>query len=204
MNKLKLLFLLLIPISIKAQCQTQELARYKSLASNIDNYYEYNSNFDITIYNLSNELRIVNKNDNSTYVTPELVGEIRINNINPGSTLTLAVYPNNGECTDYKLRTIYVNLPYLNKYYQDEVCQNNDNKLCSKWANTNAYTYEQFVEKVKKETQEEIIEPEPEKKEEGLWFLEFLGDYYIVILRLIIIGGSVGIYFLDKRQKFDF
>ena len=46
MNKLKLLLLLLIPISIKAQCTNQDYAKYKTLASNIDNYYEYTDKFN--------------------------------------------------------------------------------------------------------------------------------------------------------------
>ena len=202
MNKLKLLLILLIPISIKAQCTNNELARYKSLASNIDSYYEYDNNFDVTIYNLSSELKIVNKNDNSTYTNPSGIGEIKIGNINPGTSLQLAVYPNNGECTS-KLRTMYINLPYLNQYYQDEICINNSNNLCSKWVNTSIYTHEQFVELVKK-TQEEIIEPEPEKEEEKFSILEFLGDYYIYILLVIIISGSIGIHFLNKKHSFDF
>lgn len=202
MNKLKLLLLLLIPVSIKATCTNQELARYKSLASNIDNYYEYNNNFDVTIYNLSSELKIINRNDGTTYVNPTGLGEYKINNVAPGTSLQLVVYPNNAKCTD-KLRTIYINLPYLNQYYQDEVCINNNNQLCSKWVNTSIYTHEQFVELVKKDIQE-IIEPEPEKVKETFSLLEFLGDYYIYILLVIILSGSIGIYFLNKKHKFDF
>lgn len=202
MNKLKLLLVLLIPFSVKAACSNQEMTRYKSLASNIDNYYEYSDKFNITIYNLSEELKIVNKNDNSEYRTAG-IGEVKINGINPGTSLTLGVYPNNGACSDYRLRTIYINLPYLNKYYQDELCKNNSSVLCYKWTNTNNYTYEQFKEQVKEKKEEEII-PEEEPEEVRYSILEFLGKFYIPILLLIILSGSIGIYYLNKKQKFDF
>lgn len=202
MDKLKLLLLLLIPISIKAQCTNQELSRYKTLASNIDNYYEYTDKFNITVYNLSNELKVKNIKDNSIYTTQDKFGEIKINGIEPGTQVTLGIYPNSEEC-NYRVQTIYINLPYLNKYYQDEVCNNNDNILCSKWVNTNAYTYEQFVAQVKKQTTEEIKEPEKiEEKKYG--FFDFLGDYYIIILLVIIITGSFGIYRLKKKDSFNF
>ena len=204
MNKLKLLLLLLIPISVKATCTNEELSRYKLLSSNVNSYYEYNNNFDITVYNLPSELKIINKNDNSTYTNSNGIGEIKINNVSPGTSLTLGIYPNNGECSDYRLRTIYINLPYLNKYYQEEVCKNNTNSLCSKWANTNNYTKEQFIKEVTKEKKEETIEPESEPEVKRFSFLEFLGDFYIPILLFIIVSGSVAIYFLDKKQKFDF
>ena len=204
MNKLKLLLLLLIPISVKANCSNQELSEYKLLATHITNYYEYNTNFDITVYNVSNKLKILNKNDNTEYTTSDQIGEIKIKNINPGTSLTLGIYPNNGECSDYRIRTIYINTPYLNKYYQEEVCKNNDNILCSKWTNTNSYTKEQFINEVKKEKQEEIIEPEPTPEIKKNVFFEILGDLYIPMLIVIIISGSIAIYILDKKQKFDF
>jgi len=202
MNKLKFLLLLLIPISIKAQCTNTELARYKTLASNIDNYYEYTDKFNITVYNISNELKVKYLNDNNTYTVQDKFGEIKINGIEPGTQATIGVYPNTEEC-DYRVRTIYVNLPYLNKYYQDEVCKNNDNVLCSKWANTNAYTYEQFVAQVKKTTTEEPQEPEVIIDDE-YGFLDFLRDYYIIILLVIIGLGSFGIYRLKKKDSFNF
>ena len=77
MNKLKLLLLLLIPLSVKATCSNQELARYKALATNVNSYYEYDNNFNVTVYNLSSELKIVNKNDEIIYREPkEIITEI--------------------------------------------------------------------------------------------------------------------------------
>lgn len=208
-RKILLLIAFILPLKIKAECTNQELSRYKNLSSNINTYYEYdetNNNFNITIYNLSNEIKIINKNDDNTYQTNTSgIGELNIGNLNPGTNITLAVYPINGECNDYRIRTIYINLPYYNTYYKDEICKNNNNTLCSKWANTSNYTYEQFVEKVKNTAQEETIEIiEPEKEQNTYSFFDFLGDFYIPILLFIIISGSIAIYYLDKKRKFDF
>lgn len=205
MSKIKyLLFLLFIPISVYASCSSSELSRYKILASNISNYYDYNgSSFDITFYNVSSELRIVNKLNGSEYRASSNFGDIFIGNL-PSGNINFAVYPINGECNDYRVYTFYVPLPYLNKYYNDPVCSNNSNILCSKWANTSMYSREQFINEVSKTKEEDVVITEPEKEYRKYGFFDFLGDYYIYILLFIIVSGSVGIYFLDKKSKFDF
>ena len=208
MSKKILLLLLLIPISVKASCTNNDLTRYKTLSTHINSYLDYNEEnkkFNLVIYNMSNELKIVNKNDNKEYRVSDRIGETTIENIAPGENIKLAVYPINGGCSEYRTRTIYINTPYLNKYYEDDICKNNTHELCQKWANTSIYTREQFIEKVKSETPtEEIVIPETEEEKEKYGFFDFLGDFYIPILLLIIISGSIAIYYLDKKQKFDF
>lgn len=204
MKKL-ILILLLLPSIIKATCTTDEIKKNRNLASNISTYYEYNeeqNTFDVTIYNISSRLKI--KNNNDTYYSDiEGIGQAKINNINPGTMITLGVYAKEGDCSDYRVQTIYVNLPYYNKYYKEEICKNNTNKLCSKWANTSNYTYEQLSQAVKQE-EEIITPPQPEIEKKSYTFLSFLEDFYIPILLLIIVSGSIGIYVLNKKSKFDF
>lgn len=206
MNKLKLLLcLLIIPISVNAACNSSELSRYKSLAANINNYYDYTSDsFSVYFYNVSNELRIIDKTNNKEYFTSSNLGDVIVNGLTPGSMVNFAVYPVTGECSNYRVFTFYINLPYFNKYYNDPVCINNSNTLCSKWSNTSMYNYDQFVNVVKDSKVEEVIEPEPEQEVHKYGFFDFLGDYYIFILLFIIASGSIGIYFLDKKSKFDF
>lgn len=200
-----IILLLLMPLSIKAACTSGELSPYKTLSSQVNTYYDYNeqtNKFKITVYNISDKLKI-KKGDNE-YFGNGTIGETIIDNLEPGQNVTLGIYPRNGECAALRIQTLYVNLPYYNEYYKDEVCINNKNILCSKWANTKNYTYEQFKKEVssQQKQQEEIKEPEPEI--EKYTFLEFLGDFYIPILLLIIISGSIAIYYLDKKSKFDF
>ena len=201
----KLLLLLLLPLSVKAACTSTELSTYKSLSSQVSTYYDYNeqtNKFTITVYNISDKLKI--KRDNNEYFGNGVIGETIIDNLEPGQNVTLGIYPRNGECETLRVQTLYVNLPYYNPYYQDKVCNNNTNSLCSKWANTTSFTYEEFKQEVTRvsKQQEETKEPEPEIKKYS--FLEFLGDFYMPILLLIIISGSIAIYYLDKKSKFDF
>lgn len=186
-------------------CTNSDLSRYKSLASNIGNYYDYNGNgFNVTFYNVSNELKIVNRNNGSEYYPNSNFGDVVINDVSYGSNVKFSIYPLNESCTDYSVSTVYINLPYLNSYYNDPVCVNNSNSLCSKWANTSYYSYEQFVSEVKKTAPTLEVEPEPEEEVSKYGFFDFLADYYIYILLFIIISGSISIYYLDKKSKFDF
>jgi len=212
MNKKILLIALimfLFPKNVSALCTNQQLTRYKTLASNVNSYYEYDANtntFYAMVYNLSSDLYLIDKTNNKEY-WPNQVGlnDIHIYGLEPGKTITLALYPINNECRNYRVYTTYLNIPNYNQYYNDPICNNNNNILCSKWANTKNITYEQFIEKVKKETKEEIKEEkEPEKIIKKYSFFDFLGDYYIYILLMIIALGSYGIYKLDKKSKFDF
>lgn len=206
MGKLKLLlFLLVFPISVHAACSSSSISRYKSLAGNINYYYDYvNDNFNVIFYNVSNELKIVDKGNGHEYFADSNLGNVYVNNLLPGSIVNFAVYPISSDCSDYRVFTFYINLPSFNKYYGDPVCVNNSNILCSKWSNTSMYSYEQFVNIVKMDNDKEIVEQKPEKEIHKYGFFDFLGDYYIYILLFIIISGSVGIYFLDKKSKFDF
>lgn len=208
LKKILFTILLLAPFSIEALCSNQELSRYKALAPHINTYYDFDENtklFNVTVYNIKNELYIYNNNNNLPYInTNEVLNTIYIQGITPGTNLNLSVLPINGECKDFRVRTIYINLPHYNYYHNDPVCINNSNQLCSKWANTSIYTHEQFKEKVKivNETKEE--EKKPEEKKEKYTFLNFLRDYYIYMLLIIIVFGIFTIYKLDKKDRFDF
>lgn len=210
MNKKILLTLLfiLVPIKVKGICSNEQLVRYKSLAQNIDTYYQFDENmqkFNITIYNISNEFNVTYQDNNITPPSNQLT-EIYLNNINPGTNIKLSISPSNYDCSIYDVRTLYVNIPHYNLYYKDPICNNNNNKLCSKWANTTMYNYEQFIDKVS-QTKKVEQKPEVPKKEEkttSYGFFDFLEDYYIIILLNIIVFGSYAIYKLDKKSKFDF
>lgn len=206
MKKIFILFLTIIPITAKADCSNQNLTKYKNLASNIESYYTFNEDtkkMDVTIYNLSNELELKNgREEYSTNDSP--IGKTTIYGLSPGETLKLTVYKKNGECESKSLRTIYVNLPNYNQYYNSEICINNNHQLCSKWVNTSVYTYDQFVKKVESETKNNEEEQTPEEEMKKYGIADFLLDYYMVILLAIIVIGIPIIYRTNKKRKFDF
>lgn len=207
MNKkiLILLTLFILPNIVKAECSNQEIIRYKNIATNVNNYIEFNESsktFDLTIYNVTNDIYIT-INDNKYYRNDQ--NEIKINNLTPGIRYPIKIKPLNGMCQDYSVRTIYVNTPSYNKYYNLDICKDNNNSLCSKWANTNGYTEEQFkniLKEKEKEEEQTIIEQAENIKKYTI--SDFLRDYYIIILLTIIVLGIYSIYKLDKKQKFDF
>ena len=209
MKKIMIFFLLMTPIIVKAQCSNQEMTRYKTLAGNITSSYEYNTSnntFTAIIDNVHSDFYLNDTTNNKEYRTPNTgINEIQIPNLQPGKTINIRVQPTNNECNTYSVITLYVALPYYNKYYKDQICNNNDNQLCSKWANTESLSYEQFIEAVKNTTNEKIEEEQEREEEKKHYsFLEFLADYYIIILLTIIVLGSFSIYKIDKKNKFDF
>jgi hypothetical protein len=209
MKKTIIIILLMFPIIVKAQCSNQEMTKYKTLAGNITSSYEYNqenNTFTAIIGNVHSDLYLRDTTNNNEYrpANPG-INEIRISNLEPGKNKKITIQPQNSGCSSFSILTLYITPPYYNKYYTDPICENNDNKLCSKWANTEALSYEKFVETIKNTTEEQIQEEqEPELEEKKYSFLEFLADYYIVILLTIIILGSISIYKIDKKNKFDF
>ena len=209
MKKILIPIMLLFPLVVKAECTNKDIMRYKSLAGNMTTYYNYNeqnNTFTATIENVHSDLYIHDKTNNVEYKTQSSgLNDITLYNLEPGKTVTVKAYPSNSECVGSSVYTIYINIPYYNQYYNDPVCNNNDNQLCSKWANTTALSYEQFVETVKSTINQKVEEEkEREEHEETYSFMNFLADYYIFILLAIIIFGSFTIYKLDKKNKFDF
>lgn len=203
-KKILTLILLMSPLIIKAQCQSETLSENKQLASNINSYYDYNEEtktFNATIYNISPNIYLYM--DNQEYYPNPETKEIYFQNLTPGQTLDLKAYSKD-ECDGYRLYTIYINLPYYNKYYGDPICQNNKNKLCEKWVNTNNLTYEDFLKQVTVQSEKQQTEKPTDNTIAEYSFLEFLGDYYMIILLCIIGFGSYAIYILDKKNRFDF
>lgn len=202
-KKILIFIMLFIPFNVFAACSSNELSRYKSLYGNIGNYYDYNgSTFDVTLYNVPSYFRVVDKNNNKEYLPNS--SDVVIPGFSSGSVVKLAIYPTSGECYSYRVGTVYINLPYFNSYYTDPVCVNNDNVLCSKWANTSMYNHDEFVSIVKKETVVTPDTPTVIEDTSKYGFFDFLGDYYIFILLFIIFGGSAWIYYLKKKDSFDF
>lgn len=127
----KIIFILLLNIIfipfLKADCDYQNEVRLGKLASSITYEYKYDkihNNFTLTLYNVNDELYI-------TYNLKVLVptnNTITINNINEGTYLSLPVEALKGSCNG-SLMTLYIILPYYNKYYNSTRCEEYKNKL---------------------------------------------------------------------------
>ena len=109
------------------------------------------------------------------------------------------------DCPSQVLTTIRLNLPSYNSYYKDEACKGIENySLCQKWSSHNL-SYEKFLERVTAYKDSLIVDPEPEPEpvvnELSITqiIINFLLDYYIIIL-IVLISGLVGIYLLSNKD----
>ncbi len=134
MKKIFLLFLLLIiPISVKADCDNDEIIRLQKIANNINTNYEYDdisNSFSITFTNVSNELIIEDINNKLDYYGDL---EFTINNLS-SNEYTYYVYAKDKNCYESELTIKNIQLPYYNQYYNYKECTGIENyEMCSKW-----------------------------------------------------------------------
>ena len=127
----KILITILISILfmpyLKADCDYQNEVRLGKLASSITYEYKYDkthNNFTLTIYNISDELYITY---NQRIIAPK-DGKVTINNLSQGTYLSLPVEALKGSCNG-SLMTLYIILPYSNKYYNSAECKDYVDKL---------------------------------------------------------------------------
>lgn len=212
MKKILLALILLFPIAkVSAlNCSYSDLAYLKKLASNINytyKYNEYNGNvtFSVTLTNLQNNLYIVDKTKNTTYSYTG--SEITIDNYTSGQVVKYDIYTNSGDCTDQILYSIALTLPTYNPYYNDELCSTIPNyELCQKWS-THGLTYEKFQSSVSSYLNNLKIEEENKNKiennEDDIWqpIIDFILKYYYIPLSVIIVGGGIAIYIINKKSN---
>lgn len=207
-----LLGLFFIVTPVKAfSCSYEDLSYYKKLAANVNVSYDYEEidgtvTFTTTVVNLQPDFYIIDETTGKQY---DYTGkEIKITGYHSGQSIPYKIYTTRNNCEQETLFTIRLTLPTYNPYYQDEVCAGlTDYNLCSRWS-SHGLTYESFVTKVKKYRESLNTEPPSQPSEEEIpdnsivqMFMRFLGKYYYVFLILIILGSSIGIYKLNKKDN---
>lgn len=211
-----ILILLIIPISVKAsECDYQDMARYQKLASNINFSYDFvESNntvsFNITVSNMHNDLYIVDETTGNVFSSATVgSSETVLYNYQPGNDYKFSIIPYDIYCFEEVVMSRYVNLPAYNPYYNDPVCQGNEQyKLCQKWFKMD-YSYENFVKNVNN-YKENLNNEENIEETENMHTDDFLNkiivgflDNYVIILVTIIAICTIGISIISKKDKFD-
>ena len=189
-----------------AGCDYSNLSRLKKIASNVNISYDYieknnDVTFNITLNNLNKEIYFVDLTNYRTYnYTKE---EFVITGYQSGESIRYDFYSK--DCPSQVLASIRLNLPSYNSYYKDEVCKGVESySLCQKWSSHNL-SYEKFLERVTNYKNSLISEPEPlpEPTVNELSItqiiINFLLDYYVIIL-IVLILGLVGVYMLSKKD----
>lgn len=202
------LFILFLPKTVHGSfCRDSEKVRLGNLANNITTSYQAIDNngtisFQISLWNVSQELKIVDVEHQKTYYPNE---RIVLGGYAPNKTYRFEVRTDRALCEDEILRNIYVVTPGYNPYYKDVVCEGVETYyLCQRWTNM-PLTHEEFVTKVNtyKEQFQKKEEPnEEEKKVKGIYdyLLDFFVNYYYIIFLVIIVGCSFGIYWYNKKN----
>lgn len=206
-----LISLLIFIPKVKATCSYSRLSDLKKLASNVNVTYTYTINdnkatFDIKFANLTNDIYLYDSLNDKKY---NQVGEIVLKNYSDGIKYRFFIKSNDNDCKDEVLMTKYVTLPKYNIYYGNSLCEGiEDYALCQRWGSFSVNNYEEYETQIKK-YKSSLVKKESniENKEEETFFdkvTDFLYDYYIFILSGIIIIGLIIIYYLYKKDKFNF
>lgn len=124
----KIIFIiLLLPVVVFAEasdeCTYSDQVTLQSLAVHVNYAYEFNEDnetFSLIFNNVVDDIIIVYSNiDISTNDNNQVI----IKNIKPGTSFTASIkgsYTN--ACTNVSLRTIRINVPYVNPYYNTNAC----------------------------------------------------------------------------------
>lgn len=126
MKKIILIILMMFPFFVNGACDNNLREEGKELATHITNEISYNSaknSFTLTLYNLSEGMRVVNSK--KTYTPKD--GKISISDISEGSTVRLDIYYNDG--CDGQIDIIKKTMPYYNRYYNSVMCNGYEDKL---------------------------------------------------------------------------
>lgn len=202
-----ILLFILSPITINgATCANSDKVKYQSLAKNISVSYDYieeneNTTFNATFTNIPESFYI--KNLDTKQIYNYTGSEMVIGGLEQGKNYRYGIYTTNIGCDNTLLYTHYLNLPYYNPYYKDELCIGIENfKYCNKWIKKQV-TYEEFRENVEKYLEKnDSIQKEESIQNSNLFnkIVEIYLKYYILILPIVIIVGIIIIKRYNKKQ----
>ena len=192
-------------------CEYSEVARLKSIVSNINissDYYikDNRAYFNITINNVVPEIYFIDSTTGEKYT---------YNNSSDGEIIIYDNFQSSGhydfysaldKCYGVKLSNKYYNLPTYNSYYTDPLCKANPNySLCKKWADVN-YSYDEFKMVIQE------YNDNKNKKDDNLVVYEetildmivkfYIENYYFILISIIVVCVG-GILIYKKINRFD-
>ena len=205
------MFFLFLPFNVFAECNTEELAKYKKLASNVNYSMEpvivkdKDGNGDdyakiyLTFTNLVDNLHIVNDYTFAVYKANN--GIIKLDCADGGIT---AFSVRSSKCPDVKLMTFHIEFPQYNQYYNQDICKNYQSfPVCQKWVESAIYEddIKNYIDKNTVKTEETI------NKKDVKGIFDYALDYYIkyyyiaVPATIVILVMIILIYKVYKRKK---
>lgn len=193
-------------------CDYSDVARMKSIVTNINLSYDYKiidneAYFDVTLSNLTKDIYFYDTvSEKKYYYSDTIDGEIIIPNYKVVSG-SYKFYSAKSECFGVSLGTKYYNFPVYNKYYNNSLCSDIPNySLCQKWGYVN-YSQDEFEQMIFEYKNED---PEEENNkiivEYKKTFLEKVIDvyvkYYYFFLGILILVCTIVIIINNKKNSF--
>lgn len=209
------LTIFMFPISIKAyECSNADRERLQKLASNVSYIleevdYENNIYFDVIFTGVSDEIKIYSDDKNVSYfnLSTEYISETESVRLSLGKTYIFEI-KSKDVCFFETFRTITVNTPIYNIYYNDPICDNvKDYSLCQKWHDNSSITYDEFVQKVNNyksnnnKINDIINNNKDEEKDMYILFFNYYQKYYWYCLTGMILILVLLIYLWIKQNK---
>ena len=193
MKKLFLLLLCIFPIFIYAEetnCSYSKQVSLQTLAVHVNYSYEYSESgktFSIVFNNVVDGIILTGTNAN---IKIKEDNKVVVQYLKPGSTFVAYINGSNDSgCGDITLRTIRINLPYVNPYYNTSACKGYEELAVCKSRfldyEVTSSIFNRSVQNYKSQKQNE----DKEVKEKTLFedVITFTKKYYIEIL-LVLMG----------------
>lgn len=207
-----------------SKCSYNEQAELLNKATNIKASYEIESEvvhfvdmdanvdyFNVLVSNVTEDFYVVIKNDYNTDVstlryTDAKDGVIyyRWNNLEKVTNITIEVFASgNTNCANEKYKTLYIQTPRYNEYFDREVCEElTDFYLCQKYTTSTVVTEDRFFEQLESYQNGKIDDKGEEIDNRNVFdkVFEFIKDnkWYILGGVIVITGGIV---FINRKRN---
>lgn len=175
--------------TLNAECTYKDQRELITLASYVTSDYSYNERnqtFSITFDNMTDRMSV----SYNSIINPQ-DGKVIIDNLKEGTSVKVNIKSSEKDiCSNYNLRVMNINLPYLNPYYNREECTYRKTlQVCNSKFLDYKISEEQFKNLVSqtKEEKSDFGEDEEENKEE----LSFFQRLKEIIIPLLIPTGLV-------------
>lgn len=211
-------------LNVIADCSYTEQAELLNKAANVKVSYEIKNEvvhfvdmdanvdyFNIIITNLNNDFYATIKDD-ATNNLKNVVGNsndgianYRWDNLDTITNFTIEVFVSKGNCSGQKIKTLYLQTPRYNEYYNREICEElSDFYLCQKYITTNIPTEERFFEQLDSYKSGRINE-QGETVDNRNFFdktIDFIKDNkWFLLGGLVLITGGIVFVYTKKNKK---
>lgn len=193
-------------------CDYVEMARLKSVASNLDITYTYTYNadlddvkFKINIENIKENI-IIKDVAKGTMYTFNGNTNLELSGYDDNKKYQFDIYTDTTECSNKTLLTRYIYLPKYNQYYNDDVCGSvSDYYMCQMWYQ-HELSKEEFYSKLNEYKKTLNIDNEEVPKETDVVssIIDLIIDNYYFFVGFGVILILVRLIYVIKENKDTF